>query len=442
MKRVLFLLLAIGFSLMLPISSYADETVTVTATSSDISENLDLKTVATLFGQAKDLEQFEQLLNNPDSAFSNLDLNGDGEVDYLRVIETADNNRHLVVIQAVLAKDIYQDVASIFVEKDNTTQSVTIQVIGDEYIYGTNYIIEPVYIHRPLIYDWFWGTSWVCWHSPYYWGYYPHWWRPYYCVDPFVYWDHCYWHHYHYPICSYRTGHHHHPHYRPMHQHVGRNDFAIRHPERSFATRNASRNITNARTLDQNRRATMRASEVTSQRTRVAQPTTTRQATTTGRQTSSINRTYGSSNVRTATTSGRIANTSTATRVASTSTVTRSAATRGTATRTATTATRATAAPTATRSVSTTRTNTSVATPSRSTTTTVRSTSTTATPIRTAAPTVSRSSSTSVRSSSSMNSTMRSSSAGSSMRSSGSTMRSSGGSSTMRSGSSGGSRTR
>ena len=151
MKKVLFLLLAICSSLMIPISSYADETVTVTATSSDISENLDLKTVATLFGQAKDLEQFEQLLNNPDSAFSNLDLNGDGEVDYLRVIETADNNRHLVVVQAVLAKDIYQDVASIFVEKDEATQSVTVQVIGDEYIYGTNYIIEPVYIHRPLI---------------------------------------------------------------------------------------------------------------------------------------------------------------------------------------------------------------------------------------------------------------------------------------------------
>ena len=450
MKRVLFLLLAIGFGLLFPTLSYADETVTVTATSSDISENLDLKTVATLFGQAKDLEQFEQLLNDPDSAFSNLDLNADGEVDYLRVIETADNNRHLVVVQAVLAKDIYQDVASIFVEKDEATQSVTVQVIGDEYIYGTNYIIEPVYIHRPLIYDWFWGTAWVCWHSPYYWGYYPHWWRPYYCVDPFVYWNHCYWHHYHYPICSYRTGHHHHPHYRPMHQHVGRNDFATRHPERSFATRNASRNITNARTIEQNRRTTMRqASDINGSRTRIAQPTATRQSTTTGRQSSSMNRTYGSSNVRTATTSGRIANTSTATRVASTSTATRSAATRGTATRTATTATRATAAPTATRSVSTTRTNTSVATPSRSTTTTVR-TNSTATTSRSTTPSVTRSSSTSTRSSStnstmrsSSTSTVRSSSVGSSMRSSGSgSMRSSGGSSTMRTGSSGGSRTR
>ena len=426
MKRVLFLLLAIGFGLLLPTLSYADETVTVTATSSDISENLDLKTVATLFGQAKDLEQFEQMLNNPDSAFSNLDLNGDGEVDYLRVIETADNDRHLVVVQAVLAKDIYQDVASIFVEKDEKTQSVTVQVIGDEYIYGVNYIIEPVYIHRPLIYDWFWGTSWVCWHSPYYWGYYPHWWRPYYCVDPFIYWDHCYWHHYHYPICSYRTGHYHHPHYRPMHQHVGRNDFATRHPERSFATRNASRNITNARSIEQTRRESMRqANIINTSRTRVsAQSVNSRQSATGMRRDATMNRTFGSTNVRgtSATTATRTATTTTAaTRSATTSTATRSA---------------------------TTRTNTSTVAPVRSTNTTVR-TSTATNPSRSATPSVMRSTNTPVRSSST-NSTMRSSSTstvrpssvGSSMRSSGSTMRSSGGSSTMRSGSSGGTRTR
>ena len=428
MKRLLLFLLAIGSSLILSISSYADETVTVTATSSDISENLDLKTVATLFGQAKDLEQFEQMLNNPDSAFSNLDLNGDGEVDYLRVIETADNDRHLVVVQAVLAKDIYQDVASIFVEKDEKTQSVTVQVIGDEYIYGVNYIIEPVYIHRPLIYDWFWGTSWVCWHSPYYWGYYPHWWRPYYCVDPFIYWDHCYWHHYHYPICSYRTGHHPHHHFRPMHHKVGRQDFAMRHPERFFATRNASRNITNARSIEQTRRESMRqANIINTSRTRVsAQSVNSRQSATGMRRDATMNRTFGSSNVRatSATTATRTATTTTAaTRSATTSTATRSA---------------------------TTRTNTSAAAPVRSTNTTVR-TSTTTSPSRSTAPSVSRSTTTPVRSSSatssmrsSSSSTMRSSSAGSSMRSSssGSSVRSSSGASSSRTGSYGGSRTR
>ena len=398
--------------------AYADETVTVTATNADISEDLDLKTVATLFGQAKDLEQFEQMLNNPDSAFSNLDLNGDGEVDYLRVIETADNDRHLVVVQAVLAKDIYQDVASIFVDKDEETQSVTVQVIGDEYIYGVNYIIEPVYIHRPLIYDWFWGTSWVCWHSPYYWGYYPHWWRPYYCVDPFVYWDHCYWHHYHYPICSYRTGHHLHHHFRPMHHKVGRQDFAMRHPERSFATRNASRNIINARSIEQSRRTSMRqANTVNTSRTRVsAQSVGSRQSATGIRRDATMNRTFGSTNVRGTSTTN-------ATRSATTSTATRTA---------------------------TTRTNTSTVAPVRSTNTTVR-TSTATSPSRTTTPSVSRATSTPVRSSSttssmrsSSSSTMRSSSVGSSVRSSsaGSSIRSSSGASSSRTGSYGGSRTR
>lgn len=275
----------------------ANETITVSATSSDISEDLNLKTVATLFGQAKDLEQFEAMLNNPDSAFSNLDLNADGEVDYLRVVETADGNKHLVVIQAVLAQDIYQDVASIYVEKDEQEKQVTVQVIGDEYIYGTNYIIEPVYIYRPVIYDWFWGPSWVCWHSPYYWGYWPTWWRAFHCIDPYLYWDHCYWHHYHHPICSYRTAHHAHHHYHHMHHAVRRNDYAVRHPERSFATRNASRNISNARALEQGRRTEMRQQMVSGTRTRVGSGSVVRQdGTTTG--TRVRNTTYGSSNIR------------------------------------------------------------------------------------------------------------------------------------------------
>ena len=418
MKRRIFLTSRlIAFSLIALLSMAmgtmrADETITVTATSSDISENLDLKTLATLFGQAKDLEQFEQLLNNPDSAFSNLDLNGDGEVDYLRVIETADNNRHLVVIQAVLAKDIYQDVASIFVEKDEKNQ-ITVQVVGDEYIYGENYIIEPVYIYRPVIYDWFWGPSWVCWHSPYYWGYYPHWWHPYHCIDPFLYWDHCYWHHYHHPICTYRTVHHHHTHYRPMHDRVRRNDFAQRHPDRSFVTRNASRNMQNARQLDQQRRSTMRSANAAAPRgsapaTRVSASSTMR-----GNAQATRNTTYGSTNVRRSTT-------------AATSTTRSASATRATSPTSTISTTRSTSIVSPTRSASTTR-STSTVSPTRSTSTT-RATSTSS---------PSRSSSSSVRSSSS--STMRSTS--SSVRSSSSSVSRSSG--TMSSGSrSGGSSSR
>ena len=327
--------------LMMSTWLWADETITVTATSSDVSENLNLRTVATLFGQSKDLEEFEALLNNPDSAYSNLDLNGDGDVDYLRVVETADGSKHLVVIQAVLAKDIYQDVASIFVDKDEE-ETVTIQVVGDEYVYGTNYIIEPVYLYRPLIYDWFWGANWVAWHSPYYWDYYPHWWHHHHCIDPFLYWDHCYWHHYHHPICSYRTAHHHHPHFHSMHHAVRRNDMAVRHPERSFATRNASRSVQNARALEVGRRTEMRKSGAVAPSRSAAVggsgSSTTRVATGATR-----SNTYGSTNVRAAGTATR-------------------STTAGTAVRAAGTATRSTTAGTAVRTTGTTSTSRSVST--------------------------------------------------------------------------------
>lgn len=417
----------------------ADSTVTVTATNADISEQLDLRIVANLFGQAKDLDEFEQMLNNPDSAFSNLDLNGDGDVDYLRVIETADNNRHLVVIQAVLAKDIYQDVASIFVEKDEKEQSVTVQVIGDEYIYGENYIIEPVYIYRPIIYDWFWSPSWVCWHSPYYWGYWPSWWHPYHCIAHHLYWDHCYWYHHHYPYCSYRAVHHHRPHYEPMRKNVSRSDYATRHPERSFATRNASRGVTNARDIDRDRRATMR--QTTSSRSNASAGATRVSNRSTG------SRTFNSANIRSNERITAAGNRASATRVDNASTrtsSTRNAAVNNTSNRSqsVTTTTRATPSRSSSAGTATRSSNVQSATRSSNVQSATRSGST-----RSSSPAVRSSSST--RSSSatrSSSSSIRSSS--SSMRSSGSSMRS-GGNSSMRSssssssrGSSGGSRTR
>ena len=415
---VFFILATIGIG-QLSIAR-ADQTVTVTATNADISEDLDLKTVATLFGQAKDLEQFEQMLNNPDSAFSNLDLNGDGNVDYLRVIETADQNRHLVVIQAVLAKDIYQDVASIFVEKDPESESVTVQVIGDEYIYGADYIIEPVYIYRPMIYDWFWGPSWVCWHSPFYWDYWPTWWHPYHCIAHHLYWDHIYWHHHYHPICTYRTGHHYHPHYAPMRERVSRTDYATRYPERSFATRNASRNYSNARSFDRNRQTAVRsASRVGTDNNAAATRVSTRS-------TGTASRTFGSSNVRTASSRGE-------------STATRGTATRGTSVSRGTSASRSNNVSTATRSASTRTSSSTVATPTRSSSTAVRSTAPSAS--RSSSPATMRSSSSSSSMRSSSSSAVRSAGSSSSMRSSGggyssgsSSMRSSGGSSSSRGG--------
>lgn len=215
---------------------HAEQTITVTANSEDISQSLDLYLVAKLFSEAQNTEEFETMLNNPDSAYSNLDLNGDGEIDYLRIVETGSTNARLVIIQAVLAQDIYQDVASIYVErgKDN---NVSVQIIGDEYVYGTNYIIEPVYIYRPVIYTWFWSSIWHPWYSPWYWNYYPHWWYHRHCYAHNWYWDRCHRFHHHHHYCSFHHTHHPHHGYHSMYGHVSHREYAERHPDRSFERR-------------------------------------------------------------------------------------------------------------------------------------------------------------------------------------------------------------
>jgi len=145
----------------------------VTANSYDISDNLDLQAVASIFGDAKDLADFEYRLNDPSLRINNLDLNKDGYVDYLRVVEVVEGNAHLIVIQAVLGRDMYQDIATIEIEKNTRRNQVSIQIVGNSYLYGPNYIYEPVYVATPPVFSLFWGVSYRPYYSSWYWGYYP-----------------------------------------------------------------------------------------------------------------------------------------------------------------------------------------------------------------------------------------------------------------------------
>lgn len=173
-KLLLILLMIIGCLLAAHAQS---ETITVNANSTELANDLDLKAIATAFGDATSVENFEEKLNDQTLGLSNLDLNGDGKVDYLRCIETeSSTNTRFILIQAILAKDVYQDIASISVEKDNSG-TITTKVTGNAYIYGTTYVIIPTYIYRPAIYNWFWCDHYRYWRSPYYWGYWPHYYR-------------------------------------------------------------------------------------------------------------------------------------------------------------------------------------------------------------------------------------------------------------------------
>ncbi|MCP2027841.1 hypothetical protein L1276_003001 [Flavobacterium sp. HSC-32F16] len=174
-------LLLIAITALVFGSCAAQNQTTVYAKNSDISDNLDLRAVASMFGESANLQDFERRLNDPKYQISNLDLNGDNEVDYLRVIESVEDRTHVVIIQAVLDRDVYQDVATIDVERD-TYNKVSVQVVGNTYLYGENYIYEPVYSVAPVIYTSFWVTNYRPYYSTWYWGYYPTYysaWTPY-----------------------------------------------------------------------------------------------------------------------------------------------------------------------------------------------------------------------------------------------------------------------
>jgi hypothetical protein len=210
-------------------------TTTARATSYDISDNLDLEAVASIFGDSENLEDFERRLNDPKTRISNLDLNQDGYIDYLRVLENSTDRNSMVIIQAVLDQDVYQDVATIEIEK-SSNYNHRIQIVGDSYIYGSNYIIEPVFVHTPLIFSFFWGPRYNPWNSPYYWNSYPRWYSYYRPYSPFKYHRHIDVHINRYNSYRYinnRNFHFSEDNYRQ----IRRNDYGTRYPDRAFSNR-------------------------------------------------------------------------------------------------------------------------------------------------------------------------------------------------------------
>ena len=230
---------------------FAQDRTTITANNSEISDNLDLRAVASIFGDSANLDDFERRLNDPKSQISNLDLNRDNQVDYLRVIETVEGNAHLIVIQSVLGRDTFQDIATVEVERDRNNR-VQVQVVGDVYMYGNNYIYEPVYAYTPVIYNSFWVSNYQPYYSSWNWGFYPSFyfaWTPF---PIFTYQNHINIHinnYHHYNYVNYRRcG----VAYNNYYNGRRGNAYEVQYPNRSFSNRNNG--YSNRYELDNNRR--------------------------------------------------------------------------------------------------------------------------------------------------------------------------------------------
>ena len=384
-------------------------TIEVTPMTQDMSLNLDLQAVAAAFAQANSVEEFEMILNSNSYMISNLDLNRDGFIDYLRVLETLDGRTHVLLIQAVLAANIYQDVATVVVEMGYTTPYV--QVIGAPYIYGANYIIEPVFYKRPPLFDRFGRPTYAYWRSPYYWDHFPahyghH--EPYHLGHYQAYVT-TYMEHHHYCHDVHYVDHHHYANYADVSRPVSRGDYAQQHPEQSFSRRTTATyipsgsqtatRVTNARQLQQaveqsgaartttSTRSTSATSTRSTSATQPSRSTTTPQTTSTSSTTST--RSTTTQPTRTASNQPRQevtpqtrnnqpqtqSQTTTRVRTSGTASTTRTTEPSSTRSTNASTSTRSTS--TSTRSTSTSTRSTSTGTSSRSTGTTNRSGSTT-----------------------------------------------------------------
>ncbi len=346
MRRIFFLL---GIVLAV-IGVHAQQRVTVEAQNYQVSDNLDLEAVAITFGESKNIEDFERRLNDPDNRLSNLDLNNDGYVDFLRVVEVEEKGTHLVVIQAVIGDNLYQDVATVIVEGENET-SATVTIVGSRDIYGNNYVIVPKYVVRPVIFGWFWTPTYVVYRSAWYWGFYPNYYYRHLCWGYHTYHRHMHrWHTHYHDHCHFHRPkeYHHSAHHVEMHRGVGRNDYVIHRPNAGYRKEpTPNRNLVTHSVV-----GTSNETEIHSN------------ATQQGRPAGSVSTSRGNTATSTSTTTTR----STSTTARPTPSTTRTTTT--TTSRPTTTTTRSTTA-TARPTPSTTR---STSTTTRSTTTTSRST--------------------------------------------------------------------
>lgn len=187
-------------------------------------DNFDLEGALYLFKHAKSLEDFEKQLNTESNLVNNLDLDQDGSIDYIRVIDNSKDRSHAIQLQVAVSSTESQDIAAILIESDKDGDA-KLQMVGDKSLYGEEKIIDPLEEKeekssgRPASYVgpttwvyvnvWAWpcvtymyAPSYVVWVSPYYYRYYPVWWHPWHPVYYRVHYRRV--HHYH-GWCNYST---------------------------------------------------------------------------------------------------------------------------------------------------------------------------------------------------------------------------------------------
>jgi hypothetical protein len=145
MKRSFLLLLVAAMNLF-SLSAYSQAKEDTTALLGLPGDNLDLYAVLDLFQKSKTIEGFEKSLNDEKTKINNLDLNLDKKIDFIKVVTKKDGDSYTFILQVDVSKKETQDVAVILLDKGKD-KKISLQIVGDEDLYGKDYVIEPKEIH-------------------------------------------------------------------------------------------------------------------------------------------------------------------------------------------------------------------------------------------------------------------------------------------------------
>ncbi len=165
-----------------------------------MGDNFSLEGALELFRESESLEDFEKKLNNESNDVNNLDLNEDGDIDFISVTDYMEGELHAIVLQVAVSEKEEQDIAVIEIEKTGKKDAV-LQIVGDESLYGDEYYVEPFETQgsehskggpslmeeevRLVVNVWYWPSVQFIYRpayrpyvSPYRWRNYPRWWKP------------------------------------------------------------------------------------------------------------------------------------------------------------------------------------------------------------------------------------------------------------------------
>lgn len=151
----------------------------VVATIMPGEEGLDLTALTALAKQCNTAAQFEMKLNDPGS-INNLDLDGDGNVDYINVSEYQNGN--VKGFSLYIDKGVEkQEVATIEITRNQNVANVV--VVGNEYLYGDDRYYQSQFVFTDFLLWSYLFSPHTFYYSPYHYGYYPGYFHPWHRYD-------------------------------------------------------------------------------------------------------------------------------------------------------------------------------------------------------------------------------------------------------------------